>query len=702
MKPPPLLLGAALLFWGWQAGFPVLGAVLALALEGAQRLRARWEFTDDDFRRLWTFCSVLLLVALVYAFTENEGPSAFTGLFQNPNPSTQGAAGASSARTAAALLQWLPMILFPFVAAHALSTRVTIPLTAVSWILRRRRLAAQRAGRALPQEWRFHPGFPYFGVCLLAAGVHPATNANYFWGVTGLLAWALWSQRSRRFAPPVWAGALAAAVALAYAGQLGLWRVQRSLVNLNVQWLVRLRPGRSTDPAQTRTALGRVGQLKLSQRVVIRLQPLGPYPPPALLREAAYRIYRSQTWDAGGARDDFLSVPETPLDSGIWPLLTEKSNTAAVRIASYLQARGEGTRAGLLPLPEGAGRLERLRAFTLDRNSLGSVLATGPGLVVFDALYGPGPTIEAPADSREDLDVPVRERAALSQVSASLNLTGQNADQAMQTLGQFFQQHFTYRTWQKAARPEGTNDTPLSRFLLEDRAGHCEYFATAATLLLRHCGIPARYVVGYAVHEAAGRGYVVRESDAHAWCRVWDADARAWRDFDPTPSVWVSVESPPASLGRLMADGWWRLRFELAKIWWGQGRLRQYLLWGLTPVLVILLYQILFRRRRAQRRPTGDAGRGAARLPGWDSEFYALEAALSARGEARAPHEPVAAWLERVTAGPSLASRREPLRALLRLHYRYRFDPRGLAPEDRAALRHQAQACLEGLTNRKP
>ena len=32
MNTPPLLLGAALLFWGWQAGFLWLGIMIALTL----------------------------------------------------------------------------------------------------------------------------------------------------------------------------------------------------------------------------------------------------------------------------------------------------------------------------------------------------------------------------------------------------------------------------------------------------------------------------------------------------------------------------------------------------------------------------------------------------------------------------------------------------------------------------------------------
>ena len=40
-------------------------------------------------------------------------------------------------------------------------------------------------------------------------------------------------------------------------------------------------------------------------------------------------------------------------------------------------------------------------------------------------------------------------------------------------------------------------DDPLANFLFTRRAGHCEYFASAMTVLLRAVGIPARYVTGF-------------------------------------------------------------------------------------------------------------------------------------------------------------------------------------------------------------
>ena len=79
-------------------------------------------------------------------------------------------------------------------------------------------------------------------------------------------------------------------------------------------------------------------------------------------------------------------------------------------------------------------------------------------------------------------------------------------------------------------------DDPLADFLFVRRAGHCEYFASAMTVMLRAEGIPARYVTGFSPGEYndVGGDYIIRESDAHAWVEVYFPDY-GWIPFDPTP-----------------------------------------------------------------------------------------------------------------------------------------------------------------------
>jgi hypothetical protein len=264
MRTPPLLLGAALLFWGWQTGHVVPGAAMAAVLEGARLVKARWDFTDEDFRRIWVFCALLLLAAALYAFTSSGGPSDLRSLFQNPNFNTGRTAGNTSSRTVAALIRWLPMIFFLFVTAQAFSSREGVPQETISVILRLRWQRARRLGRALPAARSVDISYPYFMLCLFAASFHTREDDTFFWGLCALLAWTLWPFRSRRFGVAVWAGVLAAVIVLGYSGQRGIGRLYHLLDNYNAGWLYRSTGG-STDPTKSRTAMGQIGRLKASR-----------------------------------------------------------------------------------------------------------------------------------------------------------------------------------------------------------------------------------------------------------------------------------------------------------------------------------------------------------------------------------------------------------------------------------------------------
>jgi protein-glutamine gamma-glutamyltransferase len=79
---------------------------------------------------------------------------------------------------------------------------------------------------------------------------------------------------------------------------------------------------------------------------------------------------------------------------------------------------------------------------------------------------------------------------------------------------------------------------PLSDFLFNVRAGHCEYFATAMAVMLRTLRIPARVVNGFQTGEynSAADAYIVRQADAHSWVEVYFPESDSWVTFDPTPA----------------------------------------------------------------------------------------------------------------------------------------------------------------------
>ena len=91
---------------------------------------------------------------------------------------------------------------------------------------------------------------------------------------------------------------------------------------------------------------------------------------------------------------------------------------------------------------------------------------------------------------------------------------------------------------------------PVAWFLLEERAGHCEYFASAMTLLARAAGLPARMVTGYRIDEVnPWGGYaIVRERHAHAWSEV-HVPGQGWLTVDPSPIAGTSIEASDRTPG---------------------------------------------------------------------------------------------------------------------------------------------------------
>ncbi len=83
-------------------------------------------------------------------------------------------------------------------------------------------------------------------------------------------------------------------------------------------------------------------------------------------------------------------------------------------------------------------------------------------------------------------------------------------------------------------RPAGVD--PVEDFLFSQPAGHCELFASAAVLLLRAAGVPARYVTGFRGGDwnAVGGYVAVRDDRAHAWAEAFVPDA-GWVRVDATP-----------------------------------------------------------------------------------------------------------------------------------------------------------------------
>ncbi|MCJ7544065.1 MAG: DUF3488 and transglutaminase-like domain-containing protein [Phycisphaerae bacterium] len=165
--------------------------------------------------------------------------------------------------------------------------------------------------------------------------------------------------------------------------------------------------------------------------------------------------------------------------------------------------------------------------------------------------------IDAPEDSyppSSSVEVPQRVADLARQWCGDLLVArlldpsgGGRMDQAIaQRIANRLRQDYPYSLDLSSANPDRD---AVEDFLFHMKRGHCEYFASALTVMCRLLDVPARLVTGFLVHETDGSVgyYVVRGRDAHAWTEVY-----------VTGTGWVTVDATPPGREELVRRGWWR------------------------------------------------------------------------------------------------------------------------------------------------
>ena len=124
--------------------------------------------------------------------------------------------------------------------------------------------------------------------------------------------------------------------------------------------------------------------------------------------------------------------------------------------------------------------------------------------------------------------------------------------QAVRTLENHLRTQYQYSL---ISEPVPQNRDATEWFLFDRRQGHCEYYASALTLLTRSIGIPARVITGYvaAEYNEVSGSYTVRQSNAHAWVEA-NIAPDFWRTFDGTPqSDFHEIHEPDPSFFNSLA-----------------------------------------------------------------------------------------------------------------------------------------------------
>jgi hypothetical protein len=613
MKTPPLLIGAAILFWGLEVGQPVPAALMAVAVEASRWIKYRWDFKEADFRRVSTLCTLALLSIVFYRF--------LTGWFNY---------------SAWMIFKWLPVFLLPLLLAQAYSTAGRINLSAL-FLRRKTQIRANQS-----KHRYFDLSYIYLASCIFAAGFANTRDDLFYVVMLGLVGWSLWSYRSRRLPPAVWIALILVASGAGYLGQRGLSRLQTVVEQKAIDWY----STPSEGSYRKYTQIGEILDGKLSGRIVFRARTGGMDERSLLLREATYDAFRSNPSIWSVSRKNFNRLQKSTRQAS-WHLATGTGDSRICTIAQYLESED-----ALLKMPNGAFQIDSLKVDKAEKNDFGAVKVHGDGLMTYHIRYGLGsPLISLPGP--HDLKIPKRESKIIKRIADQLNLQSIPPSEIFNKIKAYFTTQFTYSLKQKSKQK---NLTTITNFLSNTRSGHCEFFATATVLLLRQAGIPARYARGYSVDpsDTMDGWSLVRTRHAHAWAVAY-VDG-SWANLDTTPGTWQEMEREQEphwkKVWQKIKDFVSGLTFRFAQ-WRQEMQTRGYLKYFFLLLLPLFLWpawRIIakFLKRRKLLKTAAPDGQKVLPTAGADSAFYRIEQHLNALGLRRYPWETLSGWLNRI------------------------------------------------------
>lgn len=188
-------------------------------------------------------------------------------------------------------------------------------------------------------------------------------------------------------------------------------------------------------------------------------------------------------------------------------------------------------------------------------DSLGSITPAQIDTLQVDSIY---------------MDVPEKNTDVIRKECNKIGLTADMTEnQIVEAVRDYFAENIPY-TLKPGATPQGEDF--VNYFLTKNRKGYCAHFATAATLIFREMGIPARYVEGYAFsfetvlaseqnntkrYGNYYQGYSTIGESAVMDVEVTDAMAHAWVEIYVDGFGWKAVEVTPGSNEAIDEDDFW-------------------------------------------------------------------------------------------------------------------------------------------------
>ena len=635
---PRFMISACLLFWGWQNAFLPYALLMAAILELPYWQTWRWSVSDQEFNNVADLSSIVFFVLVIYIFTENGSKGIFI------------------------LLSLAPFTFFLLVLTQLYSSQGKFKLKALFVSLRK--LDPEKSPEA---QANVDITLPYCIICLVASSAGNQRTIWFFILICILFTWMLWHFRPRRYKPLIWLSLLTLSCVLAYGGQLGIryiqYRIESSFLSMFDNYMWRYR-----DPSRTTTAIGTLGRLKVSDKIVLRLQTDTELTEPLLLREASYDTYGYGVWSSS---ENNFTVIDQAVDTLDWTLNKTMGDQRASISTQMIKE------IGVIPVPHGTSKIRDVGAIQIEQNPYGAVnMEIREGWINYGVDYQNEKLADSPP-TEADLHISENYLSDFEKLSGQLGLEQLTPQLALLKVEQYFADNFYYSLYQRHRYPRGKY---LSKFLFETKQGHCEFFATSTVLLLRAVGIPARYAVGYSVQEYSpleGQ-YVARARHAHSWSLAYVNNS--WQVVDTTPATWAPYEEENASPLQALSDLWSWFSYKYSR-WQAEDELEEetnndYLLWSLIPLAAFLIWRLYFKERVSTYRKQRVI-KNSYQYTGRDSSLYKLIGKIEKAGFHRQKGETLKQWFKRLEKHMDV----QALLPALEIHYRYRFDPAGIREE---------------------
>jgi len=598
-----------ILFWGFETGNIVFSAILSLFFSLSFYIKKETIFSFTLFK-FASLISYFLFFIVIYYYLNNDVTYFLNGI-----------------------LKWSPLITLPLITLELYSFDKKIPIYSLL-------IFSNNKDKKIK--------ILYYYIFITVLGTSTGEiNLFFYIFIAVFFAVFLFYLKPKRYSFILWIFSFMFLMILSFIMQNNFVNLHKKLVEKIVDFMTGVESS-DINILKSNTRIGSIGKLKLSNKIVYRMiAPLDNYP--LYLREASYTKYFDGDWIAPKSKfSEFNGI--------ICPHDDKKVLTARLF--------GDFKENYVLPLVTRVNKVIKKNDEVLMKNNLMVIKRKGvsSNMVSFK-YYEDNFSCADEKVSYEDFKIPKNEEIYIKLFIKKAHLNSRTpVYEVLKKIKYIFNNEY----WYSLNIDRGCKSkSALGSFLIDNKSGHCEYFATATTLILRELGIPARYTVGYSVQEynEFENNFIIRQRHAHAWVRVFIGNR--WYNFDTTPSRWVEEE-------RKMFSGYYKIsdflsyleyKFKSSSFWRFIVNNYQYSL-----IFLILFFILIKVKNRKKQKNKSIIIKRNSKI------FKKIDKVLKKKGIIRKREIPFNIWLDNLNTDDKNLINYNKLSEIIGLYYIIRFS----------------------------